>query len=231
MKVTPSEAPGVEIYAPDSPEFEAALPGILGTGPEELLRPALPYSVILGNSGKRTIAFFGVRFDMLGPMAKQYSVVHYADTLRNPAKADFQPGSKRFVCAEPEYTSLVIRGNTAPESRGRANLSNLRRMLGIRGSIDCVAFEDGQFAGPDSRDAFGRLAQERDVESELVARVLSLGERPWELERFLCEAVEDADQRARRSAARRLLEGWRQGGATEALERARNWHYRIPLWR
>ena len=231
MRVTPSEVPGVEIHAPDSPEFEAALPGILGCGPEELLRPAIPYSVILGNTGTRTIAFFGVRFDMLGAMAKQYSVVHYADTLRNPAQADFRPGAKRFVCAEPEYTSLVIRGNTAPESRGRANLSNLRRMLGIRASIDCAAFEDGQFAGPDSREAFGRLAHEGEVESELMARVLSLGEQPWELERLLCGAAEDASERARRSAARKLLEGWRQGGAMEALARARDWHYRIALWR
>ncbi len=231
MKVTPSEVPGVEIYAPGSPEFETALPGFFGCGPEELLRPAVPYSVIVGNSGTRAVAFFGVRFDMLGATAKQYSVVHYADTLRNPAKADFRPGTKRFVCAEPEYTSLVIRGNTAPESRGRANLSNLKRMLGMRASIDCVAFDNGQFAGPDSRDAFGRLAQERDVESELVARVLSLGEQPWELERFLCGAVEDASERARRSAARKLLEGWRQDGSMGALARARDWQYRIPLWR
>jgi hypothetical protein len=177
------------------------------------------------------LPLYGFRFDMLGAMAKQYSVVHYADTLRNPAQADFRPGAKRFVCAEPEYTSLAIRGSTAPESRRRANLSNLRRMLGIRASIDCVAFEDGQFAGPDSRDAFGRLAHERVVESELMAKVLSLGEQPLELERFLFEAVEDAAERSRRSAARRLLEGWRQGGSTEALARARDWHYRIPIWR
>jgi len=231
VRVTPSEVPGVQISAPDSPEFEAALPDILGSAPEELLRPAIPYSVILGNSGTRTIAFFGVRFDMLGARAKQYTVVHYADTLRNPAKADFKPGMKRFVCAEPEYTSLVIRGTAVPESRGGANLSNLKRMLGIRASIDCVAFEDGQFAGPDSRDAFGRLAHERDVESELVGQVLSVGDQPSGLERVLRGAVEEAGERARRTAARRLLETLRQGGLMEVLAQARDWHYRIPLWR
>jgi hypothetical protein len=104
-------------------------------------------------------------------------------------------------------------------------------MLGIRASIDCVAFADGQFAGPDSREAFGRLAHERDVESELVGQVLSVADQPSGLERVLRGAVEDAGERARRTAARRLLEALRQGGLTEALARARDWNYRISLWR
>ena len=81
-------------------------------------------------------------------------MVHYADTLRNPEKADFRPGSGRFICAEPAYTSLVIRGAEAAATRGRMNLDNLRRMLRIRASLDCIAFADGRFEGPDTQRAF-----------------------------------------------------------------------------
>ena len=231
MKVTPSEVPGVEIHGPDSPEFAAALPELLVGAPENLVRPAVPYSVIVGNSGTRAIAFFGIRFDMVGAMAKRSSVVHYADTLRSPSKADFRPGAKRFVCAEAEYTSVVIRGSAVLRSHGPANLANLRRMLGIRASVDCVAFEDGQFAGPDSREAFGRLAHDREVENEFIGRVLSLEAEFHALEKLLREAVEDATERARRAAARKLLEAWTQGGSAETIARARDWRYRIPLWR
>jgi len=229
MKVLPSSVAEVAIHGCDSPEFHAALPGILGRAPRALLDPALPFSVIVFNKSAMAVALLGVRFDMTGPKGTQYSVVHYADTLRNPEKADFLPGSARFICAEPAYTSLVMRGDAAADTRGRMNLDNLRRMLRIRASLDCIAFADGRFDGPDTQGAFDRFARDRVIETELVDRVANL---PVEgAEAALYEAVQDPDERARRSAARKLLQGITAGGHEEMLNRARAYRYRIPLYR
>src|SRR5207245_115255 len=97
---------------------------------------------------------------------------HYADTLRNPEKSELRPGARRFVCAEPAYTSLVIRGEAVPDTRGRMNLDNLRRMLQIRASLDCVAFEDGTFQGPDSQGGLNRFTRESAAEAALLAQIL-----------------------------------------------------------
>src|SRR5689334_9855389 len=107
MKVVPSAIDGVWLHGPDSPAFNDRLTGILDRAPRELLQPAIPFSVILENKSTRTITLAGVCFDMVGPSGKNYAVVHYADTLRHPQKADFRPGTRRFVCAEPAYTALV----------------------------------------------------------------------------------------------------------------------------
>jgi len=227
MRVLPSPVAGVTVHGHGSPEFEQALPEILGTAPRELLRAALPYSVIVLNRGERTISFLGVRFDMISAGRKQYSVVHYADTLRNPAKSDFRPSTGRFICAEPEYTSLVLRGDVAPKTRGRMNLENLRQMLDMRASIDCVAFADGQFVGPDSQRSFDRLVREREVELKFLDRLFDTPE----LEKLLYAAVEDPEERAIRNVARKVLEGFVSGGPAEAITRAQAHRCRIPLFR
>lgn len=231
MKLLASTVAGIIVHGPDSPEFDSALPGIVGAAPRDLLKPALPYSVIVENRGARTISFLGVRFDMLAPNRKQYSVVHYADSLRNPRKSDLRPGTKRFVCAEPEYTALVLRRDVAPRTRGRMNLNNLRRMLDIRASLDCVAFDDGEFTGPDSQGAYERLSHERRVELEFASAVVGFSGPSAALEKMLYDAVEDPGERARRTLSRKLLEAMRAGGPSEAMVRAQAHRCRIPLWR
>jgi hypothetical protein len=232
MKVAASTVSGVAVYGPGTAEFDAGLAGILGTAPKELVKAALPYSVILENTGLRTVSFFGVRFDMQPRKGREVSVVHYADSLRNPEKGDFRTGTKRFVCAEPEYTALLIRGDVAPRTRGRMNLENLRRMVGTRASLDCVAFEDGSFEGPDTQGAFERLACERESEMAFAAEVIRrLSEDSDGFESFLYSAVEDPADRARRTISRKMLEALKAGGAAEVAARARVWRCRIALRR
>lgn len=232
MKVAPSSVEGVSIYGPEAPEFESGLLRILGRAPRELLRPALPYSVIVENQACRSVTLLGVRFDMVGQKAKQYSVVHYADTLRNPEKTELTTGAFRFVCAEPAYTSLVIRAESVASTRGRMNLDNLRRMLQIRASLDCVAFEDGSFHGPDSQGALDRFTKETDAEKALISQVLELQTASISaIEAILFTAVQDAEERGRRTVARKLIEGLESGGRDELLHRAKNWRLRMPLAR
>ncbi len=118
--VDPSSVPNVELIRTGRRRVRRSLESILGRAPDDVLKPALPYSVIVRNGDARAIALLGVRFDMVGAQAKPYSVVHYADTLRHPEKADLKPGAMRFVCAEPLYTDLVLRRASARSiARGR----------------------------------------------------------------------------------------------------------------
>src|SRR4051812_7980596 len=105
----PSPVEGILLHTHGTPGFEEGLISVLGRAPREILLPALPYSVIVENQTDQIVAYLGIRFDMISPKSQKISVVHYADALRNPAKAELRPGARRFICAEPEYTSLVIR--------------------------------------------------------------------------------------------------------------------------
>ena len=229
MKISPSGIDGVRLLGLESEGFEGALAPLLGRAPRELMAPALPYSVIVLNDTGRAIALLGVRFDMMGPHARPYSVIHYADTLRNPDKADFRNGDRRFVCAEPSFTSLLLRRDGDLSSRGRNNLDNLRRMLDIKASIDCVAYEDGRFEGPDTQGAYERLARQREMEAAFVVEVAAM--TPLAAERLLRVAVEDPNDRARRTLARKLLESLESSGHEAMVTRARHHRLKVPVWR
>src|SRR5262245_38557925 len=118
MQVEPSSVADVELIGSGTPEFKEAIQQLLGEEPDDVLRPALPYSVIVRNNHLHAVALLGVRFDMVGRKAKPYSVIHYADTLRHPERANIAPGTMRFVCAEPLYTDLVLRRAREIDQRG-----------------------------------------------------------------------------------------------------------------
>ncbi len=102
-------------------------------------------------------------------------------------------------------------------------------MLNVSAMVDCVAWSDGKFEGPDSLGAFERLARQRLMEEAFVALAQSMDART--MERFLKQASEDTEDRARRKLGRKLLEGFQSGGREEVLKRARNHHLKIPLHR
>jgi hypothetical protein len=115
------------------------------------------------------------------------------------------------------------------------NLKNLRTMLRVSGSIDCVAFEDGQFAGPDSLQAFERFECEREAEIALLAE---LGQGDCAAEAVLARAMDIPAERsrdrgplARRALARRLHQAFTAGGAAEMATLAANHRLRLQLWR
>jgi hypothetical protein len=229
VKTAPSTIAGVRLIAPGTEEFERELEPLLGRAPRELIAPALPYSVIVANDSGRAIALLGIRFDMTGPYAKPYSVIHYADTLRNPEKSDLQPGSRRFVCAEPSFTALLLRRDDDLSSRGRNNLDNLRKTIDIRASLDCVAFDDGRFEGPDTQNAFERLAKQRRMEASFPIEVVRMN--TVDAERYLRTAVEDTGNRPCRMLARKLLEALESGGQEAMMQQASQHRLKMAVWR
>jgi hypothetical protein len=224
----------VELIQPGAAGFDAALESILGRAPDRILLPALPYSVIVRNGDTRALALLGIRFDLIG-MKSTSSVVHYADTLRHPEKTDLRSGTLRFVCAEPSYTDMVLRGADDVDPRGRLNLEKLFTLLQTRASLDCVAFDDGQFTGKDSLGAFERFAREREAEMAFLAELAEPGcavaavlEQAMEIPP---EKARDRAAIARRALARRLHDGLAAGGLDQVAEQTRNHRVRIRLWR
>ena len=151
MTIEPSGVPDVDLIGPGTAEFREALELLLGREPDEALRLAAHYAVIVRNRAARAIALLGVRFDMIGERAKRYSVVHYADTLRNPEKADLTARRHAIRLRGAAVHELVLRRKVSQreaDRRARMNLENLAKAREIRASIDCAAFDDGRFAGP-----------------------------------------------------------------------------------
>jgi hypothetical protein len=216
----------VELHVPGSADFKEALRRILGGEPGEWLRPALPYSVIAENCSTRPIALVAVRFDLTAPRGKKMSVIHIADTLRNPEKAEFAPGSRRFFCAEAEYAAAVMRGDSEVSRRALMNLQNLRGMLRVKASVDCFAFDDGQFDGPDRGGAFERFSKQRAAEQALISGLLS-GEVQAE---NLTSELNSTDS-ARRALAAKLADALTSAGREAMLDCARRHRCRVPLIR
>jgi hypothetical protein len=134
------------------------------------------------------------------------------------------------VCAEASFTTLAVEGREPAPSRTRLNVSNLKRMLQIRASLDCVAFNDGSFSGPDSLAAFDRLNTERSIEMEFIAGVLRLADRPAVAMEGIMKAA-TGGHRVQRDQARRLLEAFAGGGLEEMIAKARSHRPRIELQR
>ena len=225
MHIEPSRVADVELIGPDAAEFEGLIEALLGGKPDGVLKPALPYSVIVRNAGARPLVLLGVRFDMVSPRNKPYSVVHYADTLRYPEKTSLVPGAARFLCAERQYTEMVLRRETSIDGRGAMNLANLSPALRVTASLDCVAFAGGQFAGPDSHGAFDRFRREREAESALVEAVRQAGPAVAAL---LAKEIETSGNPARRALAKQFHAALTAG---ELDARVANHRLRIPLWR
>jgi hypothetical protein len=119
------------------------------------------------------------------------------------------------------------------------NLKNLRTVRRIRASLDCAAFDDGQFAGPDSLGAFERIRNEREAETAFLEEVLEELVKPdcaiaVLLERVLEMPADMSGDRAlpaRRALARQLYRGLAEGGLEELAARVRNHRLKIGLWR
>lgn len=239
MQVEPSSIADLDLIGPDAEGFREAVESLLGHSPGrvpyDVLEPALPFSTIVRNRDSRAVALLGVRFDMASPRAKPYSVIHYADTLRYPERAGVPPGTMRFVCAEPLYTDLVLRRGRDIDRRGPMNLENLRKAVQIRASLDCAAFDDGQFAGPDSLGAFERLDTEREAEIAFLEEVLkpdcAIGAVLRDALEVPIASARDRASLARRVLAKKLSEAFAAGGPDEVVTRARNHRLRIRLWR
>jgi hypothetical protein len=231
MRVVPSGINGIELAGSGSPVFHNGLKLLGQIAPDKDLKTALRYSAIVINRTDRFIALLGMRFDMTLKTGKACSVVHYADTLRYPEQASIAPGSARLVCAEPYYSDRVLgREPAAREAaeRARMNIENLRFGKNHRACLDCVAFADGEFLGPDTRGAFERIAAERTEELELINAVLGAGDLGALLER---ELLEPEAPRTRRTLALRLKGLLENEGEATAVDFARNHRPRSPLWR
>ena len=101
-------------------------------------------------------------------------------------------------------------------------------MREIRASLDCAAFDDGEFAGPDSLGAFERLQHEREAELMFIAQLLQPGRK---VEVLLAQVSDPASGSAARQLARKLSQALDVEGREAVLTLAREHRMRIVLHR
>jgi len=225
MNIAPSTVDGMILFGPGSDQFQPAVTSLYGREPDDTLRPALGFSVVAKNCTARAIALLGIRFDMITARGRPSAVIHYADTLRNPEQSALPPGTMRLVCVETAYTDLVLRRAAEVGLRERMNLDNLRKLISITASIDCIAFDDGQFAGPDSLAGFDRFTSEREAEIAFINAILQPDSR---VDNLLTNGLED---RSTKTLSRRLQAAFNAGGRDSLLAYAHQYRPRIKLWR
>ena len=204
MKIYPSQIEGVEIGpATDLPVL------------------AKEFGVLIDNRTDQTIAFVGARFDLILENGRPAASMQYSDMLRYADQADFVAGGSRFVSIEHGVTESVRHGSVLENNPGYRrilmNLEGLRRMLGIGASLDCIAFADGRFFGPDLGGAYPRLCSERATELQFQLRILGLKTIP-------ASALRDAPKRFAHLSTLLLEAG--EDAVRESIEK----HcFRIPL--
>ena len=238
MQVEPSSVAGVELIGPRNGEFLEALTSLLG---RDAGRSAEAGAAVFGDCrGTTTRArwrCWASGSTWLGRKAKaitRWFIMRTRCGIRK--KRTCNPGAH---AVRLRRTALHGSGAAARDARsiarGPMNLDNLRTVRRIRASLDCAAFDDGQFAGPDSLGAFERLESEREAEIALLEEVLK---SDCAIEAILQQAMEIPDIQsrdrallARRVLAKRLYQGFAEGGRDEVALRARNHRLRIRLRR
>jgi hypothetical protein len=93
-------------------------------------------------------------------------------------------------------------------------------------SLDCIAYSDGRFDGPDTGGAFERFTRQRAAEQGLISAVLD-----GQIDRDELLKVLNGSDSARRAVASKLLEALSAGGASGMLECARTHRLRAALVR
>jgi hypothetical protein len=166
--------PGVALIAPTEPNFETYAAVVLGTQVLEDLRPILSTSMILENGSQKRIVYYGARFQYIGSEGYPVTNLIYIDMRTRGVAKPLSPGERTLVSFEPSLTYLIVQGG-ASSAKGRTEyrawLENLAAVAArgrITASLDCVIFEDGQFAGADHANHFNVLKVREAAHAEFL---------------------------------------------------------------
>ena len=159
VTVQPSTIPGIEIVGPQDSGFAAAVADTVGSDMPPILKPWLPYGVVVKNNSLQPLAGICVVWTRdlnAGPLG--YLGGPCATWLeRKPFQ--LQPG--RTILAFPDWI-LQEPGALKPFrdpkllSNWKDGLANYQRAHTLAVSLDSVVFASGQFAGPDATYQYQR---------------------------------------------------------------------------
>jgi hypothetical protein len=189
----PSQIDNLEIISPSSPQFESLVekivPDRIG---RDVIRPALPYSVIIRNNGDRRVRAIVVRYSFFPSATKQEPAA--GTLMQSYPKGQFARGAAELFTPAGAVRQVNRPSGPAYEVALR-HLAEVRKSPSIRVSLDAIIFEDGELVGPDEADTFRYLVREgvqlrgllREIQSMenqsdevLLARLSSVSREPRE---------------------------------------------------
>ncbi len=237
LSVTPSAIPDVQILAPPSADYLAAVNRFFGPERSPNLNNWLPYGIVLTNRTSQTIVAIAARWDSSGNLHGGQFVLEY-DAFNNPG-SQLTPGKTAVVF--PNLT-LVLDGLQLPPSfqltpqpgsiAGDNTLSNLQSTAGIQFTLDGVVFASGQFVGPNGAQEYEEYVAEATVPAQISGKVLAMQAASESVQSILAWLQATQDQPVNRKVdgwqnlrissriARRLLMSYRSGGETKLSETA-----------
>jgi hypothetical protein len=159
--IVPAPVSGLNLIGSQSPEFQATLAAVVGSDFSTQLTNWLPLAVVVKNNTSRTVVACNFVWSFDG-IARGGG---FAVSLESPKGSAnrLQPGASVValptdILTQPPGPALqtAILGKQSRNLTGL--LSGLDRGQTLTIFLDYVIFDDGQFVGPDVRNAFAREA-------------------------------------------------------------------------
>jgi hypothetical protein len=154
----PSPIPGIELIGPSQPEFKDIIATLVpGQSSRANLAPVLPYSVLVRNSGTRTVVSYVVCFEFAR-----------ADGTKGPDRnqiRDYRTSEPKLagsvshlITPIGELTQAVAasRSGSVPPTQGYAD--DLGQFTTVTAFLDAALYDDGEFVGPDIHGNFEFLS-------------------------------------------------------------------------
>jgi hypothetical protein len=170
VTVQPSSIPGIDIVGPQSSEFAAAVPEILGIDMSGLppgMSPWLPYAVLVRNNSSEPLAGMCIVYAATptvfldrgpGPCALWFTSP-YGISPAGARSFRLQPGKAvlvfpHFILKEP---GDINPRRVPADEKWLSSLPNYQRAKRLTISLDDVVFASGQFMGPDIATEYPRF--------------------------------------------------------------------------
>jgi hypothetical protein len=155
-----------------------------------LLRPILPYSIILRNDSQRSIACVTVVWKLRNPEGTPIRHTYsYYNVLIDP-RTFIQPGEMLFMGPVSGVPRKVVIGGKRAQTiagawswRDQGLFANQERVVV---ALDSVTSDDGTIIGPDEARSMLRINETMRADNELAAEVLKLDDGA--VERLLTSA-------------------------------------------
>ncbi len=184
---------GVEFITPNSAAFRGEIDKFVSPNDFLLIQKALPFSVVIKNSGSRPISAFLVRYDLIFPQSGRPTTHHFQHIKSPTGPPLILPGSTFPLTPLGRLSTAIHKRRVAEVNQvALAKLFNERlgeyeSQTNIAVSLDSVLFTDGVFAGPDLSNFTDLLQGCARAEEELKAQTSRLDGA--ELDQYFAKAT------------------------------------------
>jgi len=172
LNVRPSPIPGIDLIGPSQPEFNDIIARLVpGRDSRAALAPVLPYSVLIRNSGIRTVVSYVVCFEFAR-----------ADGTKGPARIqvrDYRTSSPKLAASVSHLiapigglTQAIANGRFGSVSQNEGYADEMRQFVTVTAYLDAAVYDDGEFVGPDHNGSFEQLgvtAEYARIANHLIA--------------------------------------------------------------